>query len=236
MASGTNEERRAELVRTERRRRRIYAAGAFASSTGFAAVACAGVLALADEEVGAAPPLWLLGAVGVLLGAAGLVAVWGSRPGEAAAELEAGLTRRDRVQRSRNATFLTFAASALAMAAVAANSGLHVQAGEGEGFDHLWVAGVPLLFVVFPLAVAGRGWWGRADVRKWLEDEFTPLLRGRAFQVGYFGLLAGALALYFVGLYRPEWVGVVGPALLAPGAVLPAVWFAVLDRRADPDE
>lgn len=110
----------------------------------------------------------------------------------------------------------------------------------GEATDGTWWIRAGMILVVAitaPLTLAGS-WHERRTpkLRRYLNDELSVAMRGKAWGVGYGVLMGGACLLYAVALFDPRLAMVLAPMTLAIGSVAPGLWFAILDRRADLDE
>ena len=177
----------------------------------------------------------------IVLAVAGAVAVVGAvlaataRPNAETRSLDAGLSRRDREQRQRRATLFAMPFQVMFALVLGVPAVNRLLSDAPRSWDWV-VAGLVVLWAwVIPAAVMG---WDVASrkAKKFLEDELTQALRGRAMTLGYVVLLAGVSAVYLLGLWRPDWAMIAFPFALAAGAVTPALRFALLDRAAEGDD
>lgn len=170
--------------------------------------------------------LSILGAIAVL--------VW--RPRSDARRLEALIGRRDRMQRGRNDQIYALSISTWGLLAAAISPLLRITQGQADGHDYLFVTTLPLAALLIMMFVGGWDGFGNSwarQNRKWLEDEFTRAMRGRAMALGFPVLMGAMGAVYLLGLWRPEWALVAMPVALIGAASVVGLRFAWLDRQAE---
>ncbi len=148
--------------------------------------------------------------------------------------LEARETRRDRHQRRRRTQMATLPFGGVGVVVLSMLALSRIVQGEGDAGDLMWAGLLPLFAWIVPLMVLGWDREGQRD-RKWLEDELTREWRGRALSLGFLVLMGGMSGLYLVGLYRPEWMMIGFPLVLAGAAASVGLRFAWLDSRAECD-
>ena len=180
------------------------------------------------------PGLWLM--LGGVLGAlAGAIIAWLHRPGEAARRLDALGGRIDRAQRARTQQLTLFPISALIFSSLGVLTVGRLQDGEALGLtDWLMMSLAPLYAWV--VAAILMGWdGGSRKLKRYLDDEFSRVLRGRAIVFAFFVLLAGATGVYGLGLFQPELAVRLMPMVLGVAGASAGLRFAWLDRKADQD-
>lgn len=171
----------------------------------------------------------------ITVGLAALAVVLGHAPGPEARLLAASPGRRDREQRARTAQMLTLSISSSVFALIAVLRGGDIVAGEVELSAILVVAGFAIMAVTLPAMV--MNWDGGARAAKhYLEDELTRTFRARAITTGFWVLLPGVIAVYLLGLWRPDQAIVFMPLALWAGAAAACGRFVLLHRAADRDE
>ena len=140
--------------------------------------------------------------------------------------------RRDRLQHQRRRLLFGLPVAIPALLWLILPSIWRMANGEATSRD--WMFPVVFALVAWMAPVALMGWDGqsRRD-RKYLEDELTQALRGRATALGFIVLLAGLTGVYLLGLWSPAWAMVAMPVVLITGALAPGIRFALLDREAD---
>ena len=72
---------------------------------------------------------------------------------------------------------------------------------------------------------------GRSDPG--YNDELSQHFRARAYQIGFWGLLAGCVALFLAWLASPLWGDLMVPALMSLGLIVPMLSFAWLELRPE---
>ncbi len=229
---GTTADR--EAAQRARARARRFKGGLLAVGLAAAGGAMGLVLAMdgsALEQRNALIVLALAGAVAVI----GAVLIATARPNAETRSLGDGLSRRDREQRQRRATLFAMPFQAL-FALVLGVPAVSRLMSDAPRYSDWVMAGLVVLWAwVMPAAV--MGWDGASrKAKKFLEDELTQALRGRAMTLGFVVLLAGVSGVYLLGLWRPDWAMIAFPFALAAGAVTPALRFALLDRAAEGDD
>jgi hypothetical protein len=222
------------LLKSEARRQRLERLGVLAMVLG---LVIGGIgLAIARSSGpgdGAVDAIWM-GAVGVSITAA--IATLFVRPGKDAKRLESLIGRRDRMQRARNDRVYALSITAWGLLAIALGPLMRIAQDQGEGSDLRLAATLPL--AAFLIVLFMGGWdgfgnsWARQN-RKWLEDEFTRAMRGRAMALGFPVLMGGVGVAYLLGLWRPEWALVAMPVVLIGAASAVGLRFAWLDRQAE---
>lgn len=223
-----------EAAQRVRERARRFKGGLLAVGLAAAAAAVGLVLAMDGSALERRNALILLILAGALaVGAAVLIATaW---PNAETRSVDAGLSRRDREQRQRRATLFAMPVQVMFALVLGVPAVVRLASGEPRSFDWMMASMVVLWAWVMPAAV--MGWDGASrKARKFLEDELTQALRGRAMTLGYVVLLAGVSGVYLLGLWRPDWAMMAFPFALAIGAVTPALRFALLDRAAEGDD
>ncbi len=222
------------LLTRERKRQRRERIGI---SVMIAGLVCGAIALAAARTSGMDTPfsdaIWM-GAVVVSLIAA--IATLIVRSGQDAKRLEALVGRRDRMQRARNDRVHVLSLTAWGLLAGAFAPLLRVAEGTADGHDYGFVATLPLAALLIVLFMGG--WdgignsWARQN-RKWLEDEFTRAMRGRAMALGFPVLTCAMGGVYLIGLWRPEWALVAMPVALIGTASVVGLRFAWLDRQAE---
>ena len=225
---------RARLDTEESRRLGRMKAGLVVTALGGMSVAI-GAMSQQDA-IGEArmPGLWLM--LGGVLGAlAGAIIAWLHRPGEAARRLDALGGRIDRAQRARTQQLTLFPISALIFSSLGVLTVGRLQDGEALGLtDWLMMSLAPLYAWV--VAAIVMGWdGGSRKLKRYLDDEFSRVLRGRAIVFAFFVLLAGATGVYGLGLFQPELAVRLMPMVLGVAGASAGLRFAWLDRKADQD-
>ena len=152
------------------------------------------------------------------------------------ANLEEGVAER-LIRRRRRLLILVTVAFVILQVGYLTGSARLVEAipnGNARTVDILSVIGSIAwsLLLVRLLATGGRLARNASDdVRAILDDELTLANRRAAFQAGYITLLLGTCAFYVFFLFRASDAVAAMPALIAFGAIVPVMWFLVLDRR-----
>ncbi|WP_122466043.1 hypothetical protein [Brevundimonas lutea] len=145
----------------------------------------------------------------------------------------------DRLQRERRGRLFALPLSAFILGILGTIAVMDaVYFGEATDFNWWIRAGMILVVAITaPLTLAGS-WHERRTpkLRRYLNDELSVAMRGKAWGVGYGVLMGGACLLYAIALFDPRLAMVLAPMTLAIGSVAPGLWFAILDRRADLDE
>jgi uncharacterized membrane protein len=72
-------------------------------------------------------------------------------------------------------------------------------------------------------------------VREILEDELTKAHRRNALMSGFWVMLIAVAVIYAVSLFTPIAFNQVAPILLVAAVAVPALRFALLERRASRD-
>lgn len=175
----------------------------------------------------------LLMAGGVVVAIVGGVLAWRFRPtDDDRAALEAGSNRRDREQKQRRVSLFMIPGQSLIALALGLPAVGRIVAGEADFVDG-WLALIVMLWAWVSVLLL-QGWdGGSRKARKFLEDEWTRVVRASALSWGYVTLLAGVSIAYGVSLWRPQWTPLALAIILAVGAAVPALRFALLDRSAD---
>ena len=197
-----------------------------------ATLAVVGLMALSK---GGEPLLGMASLVGGLIsGVVGALLVHQARRSASPVDPHAGLGRRDRDQRQRR--------SALFMAGIqflfALILGLPALGRMASGQERPADVGFALFVMLMAWVALAQvqGWdGGSRKARKYLEDEWTRVLRASAMTWGYVTLLAGVSVVYAISLWRPEWTPVALALALAVGGAVPALRFAFMDKAADPE-
>lgn len=162
------------------------------------------------------------------------------RPGAVARAIAEQTPFGDRVQRQRRAQLFAMPTSVLLMGGIATIAVVDiVYYGQALTEDMGWIRAGMLILVapLAPLALRGNLRQRRSDATlRYLDDEFSVALRGRAWGVGYSVLLTGACVLYGLALVDPRLAMAAAPMTLAIGALTPGLWFAIQDKRADSDD
>lgn len=142
------------------------------------------------------------------------------------------LGRRDRDQRERRARLIMTSLYNVMALGFGLPAALRFAGGEGRPIDGLLVVFVAMMAWFSLIEVQG---WDGGDkaARKYLEDEWTRVLRASAMTWGYVALLAAVSVVYAISLWRPDWTPIALALTLAVGGAVPALRFAFLDRAAD---
>jgi uncharacterized membrane protein len=193
----------------------------------------AAVASLATMDVARSTAHWTviaLGGVALAIGT-GLVLLNPASPSESK-DPEPGLSRRDREQRARRSSLFMWGVQFVFALSIALPAIHRMAAGEAR-----WANTVFALVVVMWAWLALmqiQGWdGGSKKARKYLEDEWTRVLRASAMTWGYVALLAGMSVVYAISLWRPDWTPVALALALAIGGAVPALRFAFMDKAAD---
>ncbi|MFN4040624.1 MAG: hypothetical protein ACK4I0_03045 [Brevundimonas sp.] len=143
--------------------------------------------------------------------------------------------RRDTEQRQRRSQLFGLSVACVCILGPGLNSIGKIQAGEG-GYAIVTFALMVAVMAWLVLALI-HGWdGGSRKARKYLEDEWTGVLRASAMTWGYVALLAGVSVVYAISLWRPDWTPVALALALAAGGAVPALRFAFMDKAADPED
>lgn len=143
--------------------------------------------------------------------------------------------RRDRDQRQRRAGLFMMAIQFVAALALGLPAALRLAAGGARLIDGL-LAMFVVMMAWFSLVVV-QGWdGGDKAARKYLEEEWTRVLRASAMTWGYVALLTGLSVVYAISLWRPDWTPVALALALAVGGAVPALRFAFMDKAADAED
>jgi len=79
------------------------------------------------------------------------------------------------------------------------------------------------------------GWRVGGRSRLFYQDELFRSFRTQGYAIGFWGVLAGVLLVFVLGLARPAWAVEALPVLIAVGVSVPAATVALLNRRAERD-
>jgi hypothetical protein len=94
-------------------------------------------------------------------------------------------------------------------------------------------------FALLAITVAAAATFGVGFVRRRYrlaaDDEIMRLIRSRAAHLGYMLAIVGLSATYVLRQVRPDLTAVALPVALLVGAIAPAVYFLVAERRASND-
>ncbi|MCS6622944.1 hypothetical protein N0B44_08490 [Roseibacterium beibuensis] len=171
----------------------------------------------------------------ITISLAALAAVLGHAPGPEARRLAASPGRPDREQNARTGQMMALTVSSGVFALIAVLRGGDIVAGDIEFSAIAVIAAFAIIAMTLPAMV--MNWDGGARAAKrYLEDELTRAFRARAIVTGFWVLLPAVLAVYLIGLWRPEQAIVFMPLALWAGAAAATVHFTLLNRAADPDE
>lgn len=197
-------------------------------------MAVAGLVLAWDGDAGNLLTGRLLMAGGAVTAIVGGTLAWRFRlTDDDRAALKPGPTRRDEEQWQRRASLFMIPLQALLALSLGVPAVGRIVTGEGWPFVDGLMALIVLLWPWLSVALI-QGWdGGSRKVRKFLEDEWTEVVRASAMRWGYVALLAGVGVAYGVSLWRPHWTPFALVGVLTVGAVVPALRFALLDRSAD---
>ncbi|MFC5344156.1 hypothetical protein ACETK8_18555 [Brevundimonas staleyi] len=222
-----------ELRKEVRARRRKLHGAQLAIVLG---VLMAGIgFAIGMQRTGDAATGWgVLAGVGVGLIVGGAIMCWVLRPGETGWSAETQPTRRDRLQAQRARQLWIFPFVTIAFLAQSTMATQHILAGEGN-LGHYVSAALPVIYAWLVASIT-LGWDHQSrSNRRFMEDELTVVLRARAIGAAFVVLMAGATAVFGLGLWRPE-IGIAAvPFVLAGAGATAGIRFAWLDREFGKD-
>jgi hypothetical protein len=221
------------LLKSERRRQNrerfgvmVLVAGLLA---GGAILTFAEIAGLSDV----AASFWLMVAAGVGVLGALMVLAW--KRGRAARRLESLIGRRDRLQRSRNDRIYATSITGWGMVALSLPPLWRIVQGQADGSD----LGLVIAATLAPWLVVTSvsGWDGLARLnRRWLEDEVTRDIRGRALSLGFMVLMLAMTGLFVLSLWERNWATMAFPAALMSAASAAGLRFVWLDQQAEGGE
>jgi hypothetical protein len=115
----------------------------------------------------------------------------------------------------------------------AIRAGHHMAQGNLRAVDAMFIA--VAAFTSLSGLMVLLNWTGSPPSRRdrWLEDELTRALRGRALQLGFLVMYASVLVVLAIAVWRPAWALTVLPALPMTGVSAGLLRFVQLDRRAE---
>lgn len=221
------------LLKRERRRQNRERFGVMVMVAGLLMGGVALTLADTGGLSDVASSLWLMisAAIGVL--GALMVLVW--KRGRAARRLESLIGRRDRLQRSRNDRIYATSVTGWGMVAISLPPLWRIVQGQTDGSDLGIVAAATLSPLLVVISVSG--WEGLARLnRRWLEDEVTRDIRGRALSLGFMVLMPAMTGLFVLGFWERDWATMALPAALMSAASASGLRFVWLDQQAEGGE
>lgn len=194
--------------------------------------ACAAGFILGEGRTGDAAT-----GAGILAGASFVVIliggalIWLHRPGKAAAPVERGQTKRDRLQAERSGQLIIFPLVGLLFLVLAMGPIRDIMTGQ-DGFGDWLSVLLPVLYAWLTAAIT-LGWDGQSlRNRRFLEDELTVVLRARAMTAAFLVCMAGATVALVLSLIWPQVGTLVLMAAIAAGGATAGMRFAWLDREA----
>jgi len=218
-------------------RRRLRLRAVLNVLTSFAALATVFILGLGFHMITRPirwPPIALVSAVALLVGALGLTAAWWVTrlPPEALSERIA-LRQSDRTQQFLARIYLFFP---LILGVLGVLASILV----GQVLDHGWqipdvIGGVGVLVLSMAYLPLLTGWGAVRRGRLAFDEELFLSFRMRGYIAGFWSVLAGLMVVLGLGLARPAWAVEGLPVLIAVGICVPAVTIALLNRRAERD-
>jgi len=107
------------------------------------------------------------------------------------------------------------------------------QLGPGAPFFR-WEHAATFVFFMATLSLIaslGRGFARRRKFR-FVDDELSRFLRGRAVQFGYLAIILSLCAVYLAILYRPDWAASVLPWVMLVGVATPLICFQIMQWQA----
>lgn len=227
-------EERAALEAGEGRRLRRMKLGMVVTSLG-GMTAAVGVLSLQDAiGQGRMFGLWMI-LGGLVTTIVGLLVSWKFRAGDATRRLEALGGRRDRVQRARTQQLTLLPFSMIIFSSLGVLAVERLFGDESREVTDWLMAAMPAIYAWLVASIV-MGWdGGSRKEKRFLDDEFSRALRSRAITFAFFVLLAGATAVYGVGLFLPEIAIMAMPLVLGVAGASAGLRFAWLDRKAEQD-
>lgn len=216
-----------ELKRLDRVRARLFRPALIAMFTG---ILIGLATWLADQRSDVPHAEFIQTGAGVLTGASMMTALFTFAGFKAWMKLhESAGGRADREQASRAWTLLLMTFAALILSVVSALAAERMVHGKAEGMDWLAAGNAVLYAVLLPVMV--MNWDAQArKLKKWLEDELVRTIQARALTAAFFVLMAGASAVYVMGLWRPDWAIIALPLVLWSAAATASLRFVLLSR------
>lgn len=222
------------LIRAEHDRQRRNLIAATSLATGLPGV----MIAFGSVLAGAVQGLWIwIALAGGVLATALLVnaaiSLGRYEPSDDTVQLARTTPWSERIQQGRTHAMLYGFILLFGLMPLCMGAAWDVVSGDGNPARAINAA-VGLLLVSMPVMVlTGRDGSITPKLRKYLDDEHTRDIRKRAMASGFVVLLAGATAVYLVGLWQRESAVVLILPVMAVAAFAAVGRFALLERAAE---